>query len=710
MGNVRNRMLLAGRAGLHTIWLLVAVMSLVVSLFSHGLGIGVYENSCDGTACYSFFMMNQNQMTDLASIGISPDLYGSLTVILLAMQNLSAWAVGILLYRYGWKDPYCVVASLLLIVTGTIFSADDSLFASSDRFGILSDLFMGLNFIGATYIFFLFLLPTGRFVPRWTVIPAVIWIAEMAVGVIPLPPIFQYVNIFYLPPALQMIYVTAMHTMVMYVQWHRYRTDATPEQQRQIRWFWGAMGCYIVAGTLSSLETPDTNGIVKMFDLVIQYSGLLFLPFSIGVIVLESRVRHMSSAFNRVLVYFVLSVMSITVYALLVGVFGFLLQGKVPTMIALVATGWVAVMFQPLREKVQRAVNHLVFGERDEPYRMLSDFSRQLEVALTHRDLLTTIVETAARALRAPYAAIEINNEGDGMRTLVSVGTPVDQVSRIDLDVKGEVVGQLILGIERVNEALPPAKRHMLNDLVRQVSIAVQTIRLTEELHLSRERLIMTREEERRRLRRDLHDGLGSALASMILRLDEALLHDGGLPEPSRKSLETVQSLMRGAIADIRRLVYSLRPPALDEFGLSFALKELALQFEYSSLQVVFDGFDRRLTLPAAAEVAVYRIVQEALTNVVKHADASQCEIRIRLQEDIIHLEIADNGKGLPEALSSGIGIRSIRERADELGGTCLLQSSPGQGTHISVKLPTEERRSLHEGERHREVADSARG
>ncbi|MDG0795143.1 sensor histidine kinase [Cohnella ginsengisoli] len=710
MGNVRNQMRFAGRAGLHGIWWIAAAASFIATLISHGLGIGVYEKACEEIRCASFLMLNTNQLTDLASVGISPDLYGSLTVILLAMQNISAWAVGFLLYRYGWKDPYCVVASLMLIVTGTIFSADEALVALSDRFRFLADWFFALNVIGSTYIFFLFLLPTGRFVPRWTVIPATIWIFEIVIGMLPLPPIFQYVNVLHLPPALLMVYTTVMHLLVMYVQWHRYRNFATPEQKRQIRWFWGAMSCYFVAGALGALESPVTNGIMKLFDMVLLYSGLLFLPFSIGMIVLEIRVRHMSSAFNRTLVYFVLSVMSVTLYALLVGVLGFFLQGKMPTMIALIATGSVAAMFQPLREKVQRAVNHLVFGERDEPYQVLSDLTKRIEVSLTQQDLLPTIVEMAARALRAPYAAIETRHDGDEVRTLTSFGTPVEQRSTIVLDVKGEAVGQLVVGIDRVNEALPPSQRHMLNDLVRQISIAVQTIRLTEELHLSRERVILTREEERRRVRRDLHDGLGSTLASIMLRLDEAIQQEGCLPDSSRKALETAQSLARKAITDIRQLVYSLRPPALDEFGLTFALKELALQFKDPSLQVVLEGFDRRLTLSAAAEVAVYRIVQEALTNVVKHAGASRCEIVLRLQASVLHLDISDNGKGLPETLSPGIGIRSIRERAAELGGTCELQSSSGQGTHISVKLPMEERRLLYDGERQRKAADSARG
>ncbi|WP_276353001.1 sensor histidine kinase [Cohnella caldifontis] len=687
MESVLNRVRLGGRAGLHALWWVAAAVSVFLSFITHGLGIGVYENACEGTRCASFLTMNRGQMTDLASVGISPDLYGSLTVILLAMQCISAYAIGFLLYRYGWKDPYCVVASLLLIVCGTYFSADEALLASSDKFAFLLKWFMVLDTVGSVYISFLFLLPFGRFIPRWTFIPAAVWFFETAILMLPLPPVFRYVNIQYLPPNARMAYVTVMLLLVMYVQWYRYRHHATPDQRRQIRWFWGAMGCYILAGTLGTLETPGTNGIAKMLDLVLLYSGLLFLPFSIGIIVLESRVRHMSSAFNRTLVYFVLSVVIVMAYALLVGVLGFFLQGQVPAISALIVTGLVAVMFQPLRQRVQRAVNHLVFGERDEPYRMLSNLSQRLEDSLTQRNLLPTIVETAARALRAPFAAIEIHDR-DGTRTLASFGTPTEQISTIHLDVKGETVGLLILGIERVHETLPPGGRHMLHDLVRQISIAVQTIRLTEELHLSREKIILTREEERRRIRRDLHDGLGSTLASIMLRLDEAVLYEGELPEPLKKSLETAQSLTRKAITDIRRLVYSLRPPALDEFGLTFALKELVLQFEDSSLRFNLVGFDRRLTLSAAVEVAAYRIVQEALTNVVKHAEADSCEVRLQLQDDVLLLEISDNGKGLPETLRPGIGIRSLRERAEELGGTCALDSSPGHGTRISVMLP----------------------
>jgi signal transduction histidine kinase len=323
---------------------------------------------------------------------------------------------------------------------------------------------------------------------------------------------------------------------------------------------------------------------------------------------------------------------------------------------------------------------------------MLSGLTERLEGALTHRSLLPAIVETTANALRIPYAAIESVDKTGEVRRLAEYGVrDGETISDVPLAVQGETVGRLVLGIHRVSEALPPNKRRMLDDLIRQVSIAVQAVRLTDELRRSRERLVSAREEERRRLRRDLHDGLGSGLASMTLRLDDALMLCEREPERTKQTLLTVQSQMREAIADIRRLVYALRPPALDEFGLSFAVKELAHQMEEGSMHVVLEGFDRRLKLNAAAEVAVYRIVQEALTNAVKHSGADLCKVSLMLGEGGLHLEVVDNGRGLPAAKRNGIGIGSMHERAEELGGSCSLSSVPGKGVRVNVFIPIDQ-------------------
>ncbi|WP_052487344.1 sensor histidine kinase [Gordoniibacillus kamchatkensis] len=629
--------------------------------------------------------MDETQLNRLATIGISPALYGGLTVVLLAIQNLSSWLMGALLYRYGRRDNYCVLASLLLVVTGTAFSTDDMVFALHP---FVEPLFRILDGFGTMYVFFLFLLPEGRFRPRWTLVPALSWVILQAGSMwLPFLPVLSMRS---WPFWLRNAYMLFAHASVIAAYWQLCR-KGTMEQRRQTAWFTGGMLCYIIAGVSGTFQITMENGIVKMALQSILYVGLLFIPFSVGVMVLENRLRNIAVSYNRTLVYVVLSGVGILAYALLVGVFGLLFQGRTNGVVGLLVAGLAAVLFHPLRERVQISVNRLVYGERDDPYQVLAGLSQRLEGALTQRSLLPAVVETTAHALRLPYAAIAMQTS-DGTERIAAFGKPQAACSSIPLTVQGEQVGKLVLGIDNVQEALPPGKRHMLHDLVRHISIAVQAERLTEELRRSRERLVSAREEERRRLRRDLHDGLGSGLASMMLRLDEALQLHEREPERSRRALETVQAQMRESIADIRRLVYALRPPALDEFGLAFALQELVMQYEDPALSVRLEGADRGFTLPAAVEVAVYRIVQEALTNTVRHSGATSSSIVLRVEDGAtLALDIRDNGRGLPQKLKPGIGLRSMKERAEELGGSYRMHSEPGQGTAIFVRLPMEE-------------------
>jgi signal transduction histidine kinase len=212
-------------------------------------------------------------------------------------------------------------------------------------------------------------------------------------------------------------------------------------------------------------------------------------------------------------------------------------------------------------------------------------------------------------------------------------------------------------------------------------------VRLTADLQRSRERLVTAREEERRRLRRDLHDGLGPQLASLTLTLAaarELLRHD---VDAADVLLQELAIHTQAAIADIRRVVYDLRPPALDDLGLVLALREQAAQYSQAGLQITIAAPERLPQLPAAVEVAAYRIVQEALTNVVRHAQAQTCTVRLALG-DALDLEVKDDGVGLPQGGRAGVGLTSIRERTAELGGTCRIESTPGAGTCIQARLP----------------------
>jgi len=675
-------------ASLHALlWLLFAA-SLVVSVCSHGFGVGIYSVPCTDTTCY-YLQMKASQLDQLAAAGISPDLYGSLTFIMLAFQNLSFWIVGLLLYRYGWKDRYCATASMMLIVTGTIFSANDEMFR---YYPLLHGLFEGLNILGATYLFWLLLFPEGRFRPRWTSVLAYLWLFHIAVNLI--PPYVTGSPLIAIPSEMTYSFIAIAHVLTFSVLVYRFLRESSSGTRRQILWLIVSLCVYVGAGILGNIAplfSADGHGFARMLVQIAVYVSLIFVPFSIGVIVLERRSKHLPNAFNRSMVYIVLSVLIVSAYALLVGSIGYIIQGKAHAVVTMLATGLLAVLFQPLRAGVQRAVNQLVYGKRDDPYRILSRLTEQLESSLTHQSLLSSVAEKVAGALQIPYVAIETYSQA-GIEQFAVYGTPAEDAVSIELEVKGMSVGRLILGVHRLEEALPPGARHMIEDLVRQVSIAVQTYSLADDLHRSRERLVNAREEERRRIRRDLHDGLGSSLASMTLHLNEASRHLQDKPERSMQALETVQQQMRQSIADIRQLVYSLRPPALDEFGLAFALQELALQVQTSSLQISLEGTDRELALSAAAEVAVYRIVQEALTNVVRHANASKCHIELEKKSGMLHIRIADNGRGLPAHVKPGIGVRSIRERAEELGGSFELDSAPNHGTRVHVRLPIEER------------------
>ena len=210
----------------------------------------------------------------------------------------------------------------------------------------------------------------------------------------------------------------------------------------------------------------------------------------------------------------------------------------------------------------------------------------------------------------------------------------------------------------------------------------------TEELQLSRARLVTAREEERRRLRRDLHDGLGPMLGSLTLKLDVAgdLVEEN--PTAARALLHDVKAQARTAIADIRRLVYALRPPALDDLGLVAALREEAARYEPGGLRTTLDAPERLPPLPAAVEVATYRIAQEALTNVARHSGARVCTIRLALDDGVIQLEIVDDGHGFPIIVRAGVGLASMRERAGELGGICVVESRPEGGTAVRASLP----------------------
>jgi signal transduction histidine kinase len=246
-----------------------------------------------------------------------------------------------------------------------------------------------------------------------------------------------------------------------------------------------------------------------------------------------------------------------------------------------------------------------------------------------------------------------------------------------------------VLSPRSPGEGFSDADRSLLEDLARQAEVAVHAVRLTTDLQHSRERLVATREEERRRLRRDLHDGLGAQLAGLNVQAGTLRRLIPSDPDAADELVVELRDELQGAIADIRRLVYDLRPPALDDLGLGESLRRLADRYgsEDGSLRVVVEAPEDLPDLPAAVEVAIYRIAQEALTNAARHARARTCVVRLAVDGDVV-LEIVDDGVGIPAERSAGVGLSSMHERASELGGSCTVEAVTEGGTRVQVLLP----------------------
>lgn len=475
---------------------------------------------------------------------------------------------------------------------------------------------------------------------------------------------------------------------------HTFMTVKDPLRRAQVRWVtfgFVALGASGIAWVLALLGV----GRGTLIGAVNSFPSALVLTLCLALALLRYRLFDIDLILNRTLVYTALTACVVLLYIVTVGAVGALLGTRGNLTLSLLGTGLVAVLFQPLRVSLQRAVNRLLYGQRDEPYALLTRLSQQIRAVQVPEQMLPTLAQTVAETLKLPYAGLFLYTRaetGEKVEGVGEHGVAGAEPVVFFLEHQGERFGELRL---EVSGALDPKVVALLHTIAQQASVAVYAVRQTRDLRRSRERLIAAREAERLRLRRDLHDGLGPTLAGLNLQLG-ALEHLADQPEAVRGALAEVQQEVRRAAAEVRRIVYDLRPPSLDQLGLEGALAQLV-----TDVRAEQAGLNVTLTLPGeldlapptltpATEVALYRIVQEALTNTLRHARAQHLSVAVSM-DSALRLTIRDDGCGLPEHYRAGVGLQSMRERAGELGGqfTLASQNSGAQrGTTISVELP----------------------
>lgn len=397
--------------------------------------------------------------------------------------------------------------------------------------------------------------------------------------------------------------------------------------------------------------------------------------------VLRHRVYGIEVIVNRTLVYAVLTAVVAGVYGALVGLLALVTEttgvasGVLPAIAA-------AFSLFPARQRVQRLVNRFLYGQRDEPYAVVSGIASRLESAGSVEHLLPGLLESIANALRVPYAAVDLRLSDGGTRR-IEQGTATSDVEAFPLIHQGRALGELVVGRRTGQTALGAGERQLLLDIARQAAVAASNVLLTQELVRSRERIISAAEEERRRLRRDLHDGLGPVLTAAATRVDAARNFLRRDLDRSDELLGEVRGDLTSALGDLRRLVYALRPPVLDELGLLGAVRE---HVRRSPIPVVLHLPDVLPPLPPAVEVAAYRIMTEAITNVSRHAIATSCTVSIHCDEHL-EIDVCDDGASA-RVWTPGVGLSSMRERTTELGGQWEAGPRPQGGGRVHVELP----------------------
>ncbi|MBL8132978.1 MAG: hypothetical protein JNL42_14050 [Anaerolineae bacterium] len=416
---------------------------------------------------------------------------------------------------------------------------------------------------------------------------------------------------------------------------------------------------------------------------------LLSIPVAVGLSVslLFYQLFDIRVVIQRSLVWGALSLMIVVVYVVVVGTLSAAFQDQTSPLFALIATGIVAIFFASVRARLQRVVNWLLYGERDNPYQVIAHLSRRLEQSLAPGEALAQIVKTVSSALKLPYAAIELLQDQRYVR-MASWGDEPEERIDYPLINGGQPIGRLVVAPRAPGEALTPGDHQLLTDLLFHAESVIRAVQLTADLQHSREKLVMAREEERRRVSHDLHDGLGPSLASLMMLTDAARNLLKVDPEQVDPLLVDLKAQAGEALADIRRLVYELHPPALAQRGLRAAITDKAHELERGSdMRISVDIPAELPQMPAAAEVALYRICLEAMTNVVRHAGAACCAVRL-ICDDVLRLEICDDGVGLPENHRTGVGLVSMVERAVELGGSCVIERRNKGGTRVIAHLP----------------------
>ncbi|MEZ0075804.1 sensor histidine kinase [Planotetraspora sp. GP83] len=550
--------------------------------------------------------------------------------------------------------------------------------------------------------------PTGRLSsPRWrpvVVVGAVTTVAEVGLSLVrpdPDPATYPWPTVIHNPleiralaphysatwAAMQYVImacvVAALASLVLRLR------HADPATRRQIAWPLSAFTGYVVFYVLGE----------SMWIIASAWTAVI--PFAILFSALRYRLYGIDTVISRAFVAAgLLAVISGVYFG--VGAVSSLVVSGYHQVAGLAAALFAGAFFQPLRRALQRVVDRTLYGSVGDPALLAERLTHEVRRA-DPADALASVVTVVRDGLAVDGVAVEIT---DGRPRYVESGTVGTAPREISLIWHGEPVGRLLIGKPGARRFAAAHDERVIATLLPYVADVAHAVRMAADLQRSRERILAAREEERRRLRRDLHDGLGQTLGAMAMTINMARMSLTRSPAAADGLLQDLRVGMDAVAGDIRELVYGLRPPALDDLGLAGAVRALAEETMPSASSALSAPEGEATTrvrvegdldgLPAAVEVAVYRIVQEALNNVRRHARATRVDVVLERGGPAVpdgsggelRVRVVDDGIGLPARMRAGVGMSSMRERAAELGGSCVVTSPDTGGTVVEARFP----------------------
>lgn len=444
--------------------------------------------------------------------------------------------------------------------------------------------------------------------------------------------------------------------------------------RRQLLWFLLAV---ILAFAMNAQRFVTGDGPILLL------LGFGLIPAAVAIAIVRHQLFDIRLVVSRTVTYLLLTAAVVAGYVGLVAMLDNAVRRQIGLGSSILATIVIAVVFNPVRVRLQGVVDRLFYGDRGDPVRAISRVGQRL-LETDGADKSLTL-DAVREALRLPYA--ELSADG---ATVASSGQPTERVHSVSLRLGDEQLGELVVGLRTGEDRLSAADAHVLELMAVPLTMAVRSAALAAEVQDSRERIVAGREEERRRLRRDLHDGLGPTLTGVAYKLDAARNLLATDPQRTEQLLRELRGTTTGAIDDIRRVVYGLRPPSLDELGLAGALRQqagrLSSRSDGSPLAVLVKAPADLPELPAAVEVAAYRIAVEALTNVARHSSATEAVVELAVADGALRITVTDDSRS-QAPWRPGVGLSAMVERATEVGGSCAAGPSP-TGGRVLASLP----------------------